>query len=137
MPKQSPIPDAVDKPFWDACNEERLVLQYCGACDLFQHPPKPACPQCGADDHVSWREIEGLGTIHSYAVVYDTAIAVLQPDLPFNCAMIELDAAPGLFMISHLPGTPVDEVPIGAKVRLTFEVTPGTGQKVPEWQVAG
>ena len=39
-------------------------------------------------------------------------------------------------MMSHLPGTPVDEVPIGAAVDLVFEETPGNGQKVPEWQVA-
>jgi len=26
MSKQSPIPDALDKPFYDACNEERLVV---------------------------------------------------------------------------------------------------------------
>ena len=39
-------------------------------------------------------------------------------------------------MMSHLPGTPPDEVPIGAKVRLIFEATPATGQKVPEWVVA-
>jgi hypothetical protein len=38
-------------------------------------------------------------------------------------------------MMSHLPGVPVDEVPIDAAVTVTFEVTPGNGQKVPEWQV--
>ena len=27
MPKQSPIADELDKPFWDACNEGRLVIQ--------------------------------------------------------------------------------------------------------------
>jgi hypothetical protein len=37
--------------------------------------------------------------------------------------------------VSHLPGTPPDAVPIGAAVEVVFEVTPATGQKVPEWQV--
>ena len=38
MPKQSPIPDALDKPFYDACNEERLVVQYCTNCLRYQFP---------------------------------------------------------------------------------------------------
>ena len=31
----------------------------------------------------------------------------------------------------------VDEIPIGAEVEVIFEVTPATGQKVPEWRVVG
>jgi hypothetical protein len=38
-------------------------------------------------------------------------------------------------MLSHLPGTKVDEVPVGASVQVEFEITPATGQKVPEWRV--
>jgi hypothetical protein len=33
MPKPSPIPDEVSKPFWDACNERRLIMQTCAQCD--------------------------------------------------------------------------------------------------------
>jgi uncharacterized protein len=29
MPKLIPVPDAVSKPFWDAVNQRRLVLQHC------------------------------------------------------------------------------------------------------------
>ena len=135
MPKQSPVPDDLDQPFWDACNEDRLVLQYCDACDKFQHPPEPTCNACQSAAHLSWREIKGCGTIYSYAVIYDSAVASLQSDQPFNCAVVDLDDAPGINMISHLPGTPTDEVPIGARVSLIFEVTPGNGQKVPEWKI--
>jgi uncharacterized OB-fold protein len=68
--------------------------------------------------------------------VYDTPIAALQADQPFNCAVIQLDSAPGIVFLSHLPGQAAGDVPIGAKVNLTFEATPATGQKVPEWTVA-
>jgi uncharacterized protein len=137
MPKQSPVAGELDKPFWDACNDDRLVLQYCAACDRFQHPPEPTCYECGsAASELEWREVSGHGTIYSYGVVYDTPITVLQPDQPYNVAVIELTDAPGINLMSHLPGVPVDEVPIGAEVTVTFEVTPGNGQKVPEWQVA-
>jgi uncharacterized OB-fold protein len=135
MPKQSPIPDELDQPFWEACNEDRLILQYCDACDRFQYPPQATCEQCDSAADVRWREVAGRGTIYSYGVIYDTPIASLQEDQPYNCAVIDLDDAPGINMMSHLPGTPVDQVPIGAAVQVIFEATPATGQKVPEWQV--
>ena len=135
MPKQSPVPDELDKPFYDAANEDRLVIQYCTADERWQFPPEPACRKCGSADNLEWREISGDGTVYSYAVIYDSPIAELQKDQPYNCAVITLNAAPEINFLSHLPGTPVDEVPIDAQVRLVFEATPATGQKVPEWQV--
>jgi len=39
-------------------------------------------------------------------------------------------------MLSHLPGVPVDEVPMDGAVKAIFEVTPATGQKVVEWVLA-
>jgi uncharacterized OB-fold protein len=135
MPKQSPIPDDVDRGFFEAANQDRLVIQNCAACNRLQHPPQTVCPNCGSAANLEWKQLSGKGTIYSYGVVYDSPIASLQADQPYNCAVIALDEDPGVKMLSHLPGTPVDEVPIGAKVEVTFEVTQATGQKVPEWRV--
>ena len=137
MPKQSPVPDELDQPFWDACNEDTLVIQNCTACSRLQHPPQSTCEQCESATNLEWREVSGRGTIHSYGVMYDNSVALMQPDQPFNVAVISLDEDPEVLMYSHLPGTPLDEVPIGAPVQAIFEATPATGQKVPEWQVAG
>ena len=38
-------------------------------------------------------------------------------------------------MYSSLPGTPIDDVPIGAAVEVMFEAA-ANGQMVPEWRVA-
>ena len=135
MPKQSPIPDELDRPFWEACNEERLVIQNCAACDRLQHPPQATCAQCGSAEQLGWREVSGRGTIYSYGVVYDTPVAVLQADQPYNLAVVQLEDDPAINMYSHLPGTPTDEVPIGGQVEVMFETTPGNGQKVPEWRL--
>jgi uncharacterized OB-fold protein len=134
MPRQSPVPNELDKPFYDACNEERFVMQHCDNCDRFQYPPEATCRQCGAAD-LPWKEIGGSGTIYSYGVIFDTPIAQLQVDQPYNCAVIALDEAPGINVLSQLPGTPPDQVPIDAKVRLTWYTTQANGQKVPEWEV--
>lgn len=137
MPKQSPVPDELDQPFWNACNEGRLVIQNCTVCSRLQHPPEPTCGQCESADGLEWRELSGRGTVHSYGVMYDNSVALLQADQPFNVAVVQLEEDPGITMLSHLPGTPLDEVEIGAAVEVTFDPTQATGQKVPEWRVAG
>lgn len=136
MPKQSPIPDDLDRPYWEAANNDKFVMQYFPDSDTLYFPPVPADPKNGSTNFV-WKEMSGKGTIYSYSVIYDTPIASLQADQPYNCAVVQLDDDPSINMLSHLPGTPVDQVPIGAKVEVMFQVTPATGQKVPEWRVVG
>ena len=137
MPKQSPVPDEVDQPFWDAANEDRLVVQNCTACDRLQHPPAASCSECNSGDNLEWKEMSGRGTVYGYGVMYDCPVTILAEDQPFNIAVVELEEDAGIKMLSHLPGTPVDDVPVGAAVQVEFEVTPTTGQKVPEWRVVG
>ena len=85
---------------------------------------------------MEWKGMSGKAKIYNYTVVYDTPIRMLQDNQPFNLAVVMLDEDPGIQMYSHLPGTPVDEVRVGASVEVIFEAT-ANGQKVPEWRVAG
>ena len=134
MAKQGVEPDELTRLFWDAANEGQLVIQNCKACDTLQHPPAMRCRQCGSENELGWRTMSGRGKIYNYGVVYDCPVSRLQDDQPFNVAVIMLDEDPGIQMYSHLPGTPVDEVPVGAKVEVIFEAT-ANGQRVPEWRV--
>ena len=136
MSKQGVVPDSFSQPFWDAASEQRLVIQNCRACDRLQHPPAEACSECGAGDSLEWKPVSGRGTIYNYGVVHDCPVRLLQEDQPFNLAVIMLDDDPGIQMYSHLPGTPVDDVPVGAAVEVIFEPT-ANGQLVPEWRVIG
>ncbi len=135
MVKQGVVPDELTKPFWDAANDGRLVVQNCGACSRLQNPPAPACAQCGSGDNLEWKEMSGRGKIYNYGVVYDCPVRLLQDNQPFNLAVITLDDDPDIQMYSHLPGTPVDQVPVGAGVAVIFEAT-ANGQKVLEWRVS-
>ena len=135
MVKQGVVPDELTKPFWDAANEGRLVIQNCIACNRLHNPPAAACGQCGSGDNLEWKEMSGRGKIYNYGVVYDCPVRLLQEDQPFNLAVITLDDDPGIQMYSHLPGTPVDQVPVGANVEVVFEAT-ANGQMVPEWRVS-
>jgi uncharacterized OB-fold protein len=136
MVKQGVIPDELTKPFYDAANEEKLVIQNCKSCGLLQHPPAAACRKCGSGDNMEWKGMSGKAKIYNYTVVYDTPIRMLQDNQPFNLAVVMLDEDPGIQMYSHLPGTPVDQVPVGGSVEVVFEAT-ANGQKIPEWRVVG
>jgi len=132
--KQGVIPDQLTTPFWEAANNSKLVIQKCGKCDRLQHPPAQECGQCGSGGDLTWEEVSGKGRLYNYGVVHDCPIRLLQDDQPFNVAVVMLDEDPGIQMYSHLPGTPVDDVPLGADVEVVFEDT-ANGQKVPEWKV--
>ncbi len=134
MVKQGVVPDDLNRPFFEAANEGRLVIQNCTACDRLIFPPRVACDRCGSGNSLEWKEMSGRGKIYNYGVVYDCPVASLKEDIPFNLAAVMLDEDPGILMYSHLPGTAPDEVPVGANVRVIFEAT-ANGQKVPEWEV--
>jgi uncharacterized OB-fold protein len=134
MPKQIPIPNEQNKPFWDALNERKLALRNCTACNRLQYPPRPRCDQCGGDSF-EWKEVEGKGHILEYYVIRDTRIRRLMEDQPLNFALVTLDQDPGINFLSNLPGTPVGEVPVGAPVEIFFEQVVGADQLIHEWKV--
>ena len=136
MPKPVPVPDEVSKPFWDACDEQRLVVQYCTSCNRWQYPPQQACAECGSGANLEFRPVSGKGTIYTYVVMHDGRVGLLQPYQPFNIAVVQLEEAPEINMLTNLPGTETDKVPIGAKVQVEFEeVAPG--KRIPQFRVVG
>src|SRR3954452_7070031 len=71
MPKLIPVADALSKPFWDAVNQRRLVLQHCVACARLQSPPQQACQACNSAASLAWKEVEGRGHIATCIVIED------------------------------------------------------------------
>jgi uncharacterized OB-fold protein len=136
MPKLIPVADTLSKPFWDAVNERRLVLQHCAQCDRLQYPPQQACQACNSAAGLSWKEVDGKGHIAASIVIEDGRLNRRMPDQPYNLAMVTLDADPRVNFYSNLPGTPPYKAPVGAAVEVTFEeVAPG--QLIHEWRVIG
>ena len=133
MPKLIPVPDETSKPFWDAVNEKRLVVQNCTACNTLQYPPRPVCRDCGSDK-LEWKQTTGRGHIETFFVVEDGRFQRRKVDQPYNVAIIALDEDPRINFYSNLPGVPVRQVPIGAQVEVTFEEVTA-GQLIHEWKV--
>ena len=134
MPKIIPVADELSKPFWDAVNEKRFILQNCTGCSRLQYPPRQACLACGSGDKLEWKAVEGKGHISTSIVIEDGRLNRRMPDQPYNLALITLDEDTNINFYSNLPGVPPYEAPVGAAVQVIFEeVAPG--QLIHEGQV--
>jgi uncharacterized protein len=133
LERPAPVANELTKPFWDACNERRLVLQHCSACDRLHYPPAQKCSKCGAGN-MSWKEVKGRGHIDVFFVIRDSRIKGFRSAQPVNFAVITLDEDPGINFLSNLPGMRPGEVTPGSPVEVIFEET-SNGQLLPEWQV--
>jgi len=113
-----PLADAITLPFWQAAAEHRLVVQRCTACGHTRLPPAPLCPACRSAD-CDWKELSGRGEVYTYTTVH-RPIAAGQK-LPYVVAVIALEDAGGLRMISNLVGVEPEAVAIGMPVEVVWE----------------
>ncbi len=113
-----PMADHESLPWWKAAAEHRLLVQRCADCMHLRLPPAPVCPSCRSDVS-DWKEVSGRGTLYSYTVVH-RPIAAGQ-EVPFVVAVIELDGAEGVRMISNVVDTPLDDLEIGLAVEVVWE----------------
>jgi uncharacterized OB-fold protein len=118
IPKPQPRVGAVDRPFWQACNEDRLLIQRCAACERHVFYPRVCCPYCRADE-LAWVRASGRGRVVSHTTVRRTHHDGFNAQAPYVFAAIELDEGP--LMYGHLIGAPVDGVLLmGLPVRACF-----------------
>ena len=114
----SPLADAITLPWWQAASQHRLVVQRCTACGHTRLPPAPVCPECRSAD-CEWQPVSGRGEVYTYTIVH-RPIAAGQP-LPTVIAVIALEGAGGVRMISNLIGADPAEIRIGMPVELVWE----------------
>ncbi|CAN5767151.1 OB-fold domain-containing protein [soil metagenome] len=122
----------LEQPFWDATREQRLVLQWCAACDAAIHYPREACPRC-LDTNLEWRTASGAGTVYAASIMPTPGNPSMAGREPYVVALIEL--AEGIRMMSNVVGCPPDAVTVGAAVRIAWEPLTD-GRHLPVWQLA-
>ena len=118
LPAAPPAYNREAEPFWSAAAKGRLVLPVCDACD---HPiwyPRSWCPLCGSDS-VTWTEMSGKGTVHTFSVVYQNRAPGFAEELPYAVGYITLDEGPQI--MSNITGIDPAELKIGQKVEVYYE----------------
>jgi len=115
----SPVINPENKPFWDAAQDNRLILKFCKSCNESHYYPRTICPHCGSDSTV-WVESKGLGEIYSYTVMRRGV------EVPFAMAYVRLNE--GVSLLTHLTNCDFDTIEVGQKVKVVFQETQD-GQK--------
>ena len=127
-----PVPDQLTEPFWAAAAEGRLIIQKCGSCGHYDHPPFPECTRCGSVD-VGFEAVSGRGTIFARTVVESPVVAGFDDEIPYTALVVELDEQEGLHMAGRLPGI-VDDARIGRRVVASFDNRAG-GFTLPQFDL--
>ena len=106
--------------------ERRLLLNRCGECGTWHHPPKPICPSCWSTDVVP-TEVAGTGTIHLAIFLHQGPPAEgVDYGTPYPVVTVELDEQPGLRFTSTVVGAPNEAIIIGTRVALDWIDRAGT-----------
>jgi uncharacterized OB-fold protein len=130
-----PVPTLLTAPFWQGCNEGRLMLQRCEHCHKLRFYPAESCPFCGTLGG-TWVAATGSGTVYSWIVVHKTPDNYWRTRVPYVSAIIELDDQPHLYMPGLLTQVAPDAVRAGMRVQAWFE-SGGESQALPRWRPAG
>ena len=117
----APLPNAENKPYFDAAAEGRLLIKRCAACGEFHFHPRALCPHCFSD-RTEWVESCGRGTIYTYSVSRRVG------PVPFAIAYVTLEE--GVSMLTNIVDCDLDSIRIGQPVRVVFKSTEG-GPPVP------
>lgn len=115
----SPVINAEGLVFWQAAQENKLLLKLCSACEEYHYYPRTICPHCGSDETV-WVESEGMGEVYSFTV--------MRRGIEFPFAMAYVRLKEGICLLTHLTNCDFDSIRVGQKVRVVFRATQD-GQK--------
>lgn len=113
LPKITPL----NKPFWDAARERRLVVQTCRACGDAHFPPSPVCPACLSDTQ-EWKDAAGTGTLESWVAFHRAYWDGFRDHLPYDVCLVRLTEGP--LLVSNLVGDTA-KAKLGAPVRVVFD----------------
>jgi uncharacterized protein len=127
--KPQPRVNDVNRPFWDGCNNDRLLVQRCGAerCGRKVFYPRVCCPFCQGDA-LEWIEASGRGRITSHTTVRRTHHDSFNSEAPYVFAVVELEEGP--FLYAQIPDAPTNDTSLlGRAVTVDF-VRHGPNQKI-------
>jgi uncharacterized OB-fold protein len=120
LPAPSSAPDGLSEPYWQGTRQNKLIIQKCRGCGVWQWGPEWICHRCHSFD-IAWEEIKGRGRIYSYERPHHPVHSALTGHGPYIAVLVELPDFGNIRMIGNLVGDPRQDVPIGGAVEAVFE----------------
>lgn len=132
MSKLLPEVDELTRPFWDAVQDERLLVQRCADCGHWVWHPGAWCTVCYGT-RLPWQPVSGRGRVWTYSVVHYAPLPGYSGEVPYVLATVRIEEGPQ--MMTNVVGCPPSAVHVGQVVRVCYE--PRTsGFKVPQFTPA-
>ena len=113
-----PTDEILQEPFWKGLAEGRLLVQRCGQCGTYRHPPNPICFKCRSFAH-EFMPVSGKGHVYSFTVARHSVNASLDSQVPYIIALVDLDE--GVRMVSAIHRANATDVRIGLRVVCVIE----------------
>ena len=117
IPRILPPLTAENRPYWTGGARGDLLIERCGTCRRWQHPPTGTCLECGGP--ASPEPVSGTGTVFTFTVNHQQYHPAVPP--PYVIAVVELSEQPDLRIPTNVVDCDPDAVRIGAPVRVRFE----------------
>jgi uncharacterized OB-fold protein len=106
----APIPHPETQAYWDAAQQQKLLVRRCRACGEAHHYPREICPFCWSND-TEWIEAKGEAEIYSFSTMR------VGP-APYTLAYVTLVEGPR--MMTNIVDCDPDKLSIGQKVKVVF-----------------
>jgi uncharacterized OB-fold protein len=133
MLKPQPRVTQLNRPFWDGCNNGRLVIQKCRACTRAVFYPRVCCPFCKAGD-LDWIEASGRGKVISHTTVHRTHHDSFNAEAPYVFAAVALEEGPWLY--AQVLEAPTDGTSLVGRIVTATFVDHGPRQKIAAFRLA-
>ncbi|MDB5970230.1 MAG: hypothetical protein JWQ90_2680 [Hydrocarboniphaga sp.] len=112
--------DHDNKAFYRGLLNRQLLIDRCGDCGHWFHPPRPICPKCWSRD-IRPTAVSGRGHIHLLILLHQGPSAPgVRYDTPHPVATIELEEQSGLRFTSTIVGSDNAALKIGLPVELSW-----------------
>ncbi|MDG2002335.1 MAG: OB-fold domain-containing protein [Novosphingobium sp.] len=115
--RKLPLLTPETEAFWTGGKNGELLIQRCGTCGLYQHPPLPICSACRTET-VASAAVSGKGKVKTFTINHQPWMPGL--DEPFVFAAVELDEQAELYIFSNILAAP-EAVTSGMRVKVSFE----------------
>ena len=108
------------KPYWDACNEGKLMIQKCLDTGKHYYHPRSLSPFT-LSNRTEWVQASGKGKIYTFSVME-------RANPPFTIAYVTLEE--GTTMLTNIVDCDFSTLKIGQNVKVVF-IASEEGQKLP------
>lgn len=122
-------PQVHTQPFWDSVQAGEFVLEHCGQCGRYSHPPVGACRNCAGP--VEFVPVDVHGVIYSASKMHYQAVPEAVRKAPYWVAIVDLNVQGGVRIVVPVVETADELIVPGVKVRIEIRELPGGGRRIP------